>query len=139
MESKIFSNWSLPVFCLINLLALFFLFRGHSLPGGGFVAGLTSSISLVLLAIRKGEEPLDFFIEKGLQLGNLGLLLCIFIGVLPTFYGLPFLQHLNFSAPTTFWFDVGIFFVVFSTCFSFFSCFRKITFEHSKEDGKDDF
>src|SRR5690606_27303893 len=36
------------LFPVIGVMALFLLIRGHDQPGGGFVAGLTGSVALIL-------------------------------------------------------------------------------------------
>ncbi len=44
---------------LAALLAVFLFLRGHNLPGGGFIAGLTLACALILLRISDGGVPLD--------------------------------------------------------------------------------
>ena len=44
------------LFPVIGLVALFLLLRGHDLPGGGFAAGLTASIALILQYMVGGTQ-----------------------------------------------------------------------------------
>ena len=44
---------------MIGLVALFLLLRGHDLPGGGFAAGLTASIALILQYMVGGTRWIE--------------------------------------------------------------------------------
>ena len=51
------------MFAAIAVFAIYLLFRGHNLPGGGFVAGLTFAVGIILQYMAGGtrwiEERLD--------------------------------------------------------------------------------
>src|SRR3546814_20362119 len=47
---RVVMQWQFPV---ILTFALYLLMRGHDLPGGGFVAGLTASVDFLLLYMAK--------------------------------------------------------------------------------------
>ena len=53
-RSWIFSVVARFAFFAINAFALHLFLRGHNAPGGGFIAGLASAASLVLLSLALG-------------------------------------------------------------------------------------
>lgn len=124
-ESKIFASWSLIVFLIIQILALYMLLRGHNSPGGGFVGGLAASISFVLLSLSQNYQHVNYLIKTGITIGGIGLLLSFSTGFIPIFFALPYLTHFYTPIPTTFWFDLGIYLIVCSISFSFFIQFRE--------------
>ncbi len=80
------------VFPAICLVALFLLQRGHDLPGGGFTAGLTASIAMILQYMLGGTQ----WIEARLRILPLrwmtaGLLLAAGTGMAAWLFGQPFL------------------------------------------------
>ncbi len=80
------------LFPVIGMVALFLLLRGHDLPGGGFVAGLTMSIAIILQYMIGGAR----WIESRLRVHplawmGLGLLLATGTGVGSVVFGHPFL------------------------------------------------
>lgn len=54
MTSSILQTAARLLMPLLQMFAVFLLLRGHNQPGGGFVAGLVISSSLVLYAIAFG-------------------------------------------------------------------------------------
>jgi len=114
------------LFFLVNIFALYLLWRGHNLPGGGFIAGLASAISMVLLALAMGFEEFEGWLRTDpLRLAAWGLALATgaaLLPVLPLFPGSHFLEHTMFHPDipfigklhlgTTLLFDIGVFLVV---------------------------
>jgi multicomponent K+:H+ antiporter subunit A len=112
-----------PMFAAISVLAIYFLVRGHNLPGGGFVGGLTFAVGLILQYMSGGtrwaEEKLDI---RPIRLIGTGLLVAAGIGVGAWVFAHPFLTayvaHLTLPVigaihlPTAFIFDLGVFSVV---------------------------
>lgn len=103
------------------LFSIFLLFRGHNLPGGGFVGGLTAAASLVLYAFARNVA----YVNKRLKLNPFvfliaGLLVAFLSGIIAVFGGEAFLtgKWLNLDIPvlpklgTPFLFDVGVYLVV---------------------------
>jgi multicomponent K+:H+ antiporter subunit A len=89
MVPALLSRLLFPVICLV---AVFLLLRGHDLPGGGFVAGLTASIALILQYMLGGT----LWIEARLRILPLrwmavGLLLATGTGLTAWLFGRPFL------------------------------------------------
>lgn len=120
---SVYLQWLLP---LIMIVALYFLVRGHNLPGGGFVAGLVFASALVTQYILGGTLWVEqrFRLSLSYWIGG-GLLLALFTGVgawLLSFplltthtahWELPWLGEVHM--PTAFIFDIGVFMVVVGT------------------------
>jgi multisubunit Na+/H+ antiporter MnhB subunit len=95
-DSFIFNTVVRLSFFLINVLAIYLLLRGHNQPGGGFIAGLATAISFILLSFAIGNEALHRFIPfDPARLAVAGLLLATLTGGLPALVGRPFLEHFN--------------------------------------------
>jgi multicomponent Na+:H+ antiporter subunit B len=93
-RSFIFDAVARTAFFLINLVAFYLLLRGHNLPGGGFIAGLASAISLILLSLSLGVEGMARVVRfDPVRLAAAGLLLSILTGLGPVFMGRPFFEH----------------------------------------------
>ena len=109
---------------LLVVLSLILLYRGHNLPGGGFIGGLVAASSVILLAYSRGW--LD--VEKGLPfdpitLMSCGLIIAMLSGLpgllfgnafmegmwLPSF-NLAFIGKVKLGTPLLF--DVGVYFAV---------------------------
>lgn len=82
----------------LALLVSFYIFlRGHNMPGGGFIAGLITSIAIIQQYIAHGVEWVKPRIKVDYQnLIALGVLIAALTGVASWFFGYPFL---------TTWFD----------------------------------
>ena len=114
-------RWITP---LLWVLSLIVLYRGHNLPGGGFIGGLlaASAVLLRMLATSPDEAERDFWIEPVFLMG-LGLAIAFFSGLLAVLVGKPFMTGLwlpDFTLPilgtmhlgTPLLFDVGVYLVV---------------------------
>lgn len=111
-------------FFLINLLALHLLLRGHDRPGGGFIAGVCTAVSLVLLALGITVEKTRRTIRwRSARVAGLGALLALATATLPVFLGAPFLANLQYTTgplpllgpvtlSTALLFDTGVYLVV---------------------------
>lgn len=82
----------------LALLVSFYIFlRGHNMPGGGFIAGLITSIALIQQYIAHGVDWIKPRITINYQtLIAWGVLIAAFTGIGSWFWGLPFM---------TTWFD----------------------------------
>ncbi len=56
LAPRVIIEWLFPV---IIVFALYLLIRGHDLPGGGFAAGVTMSIALILQYIATGTRSVE--------------------------------------------------------------------------------
>jgi multicomponent K+:H+ antiporter subunit A len=108
---------------LIALFALHLFLRGHDLPGGGFVAGITVTMTLIVLYMAAGAR----WVEARLKVApvrwiGVGLLLAIATGLAAVVLGEPFLTsyHGHWTVPvlgnipfnSALLFDLGVFAVV---------------------------
>jgi multicomponent K+:H+ antiporter subunit A len=129
-ERNIVADWLLApsilarlLFPVIVLVALFLLLRGHDLPGGGFVAGLTASVALILQYMVGGTR----WVEERLRVLPLrwigaGLLLAAGTGIGAWVFGRPFLTSFYeyaeipligaVPASSALLFDIGVFVLV---------------------------
>ncbi len=112
-----------PLLAAILVLALYLLFRGHDLPGGGFVAGLTLAVGLLLQYIAFGTRWVESRFEiKPLLLIGAGLVLGAGTGAAAWLFEYPFLTSYIAHAslpilgeihlPSAFAFDLGVFLAV---------------------------
>jgi len=107
----------------IVLFALHLFLRGHDLPGGGFAAGITVSVALVLLYMARGARWVEVRLKVApLRWIGLGLLLALATGLGALAFGHPFLsshsRHVTLPLvgelplASALLFDLGVFGVV---------------------------
>lgn len=135
MNSPILRSIVPFIFILLNLFSIYLLLRGHNYPGGGFVAGLTNGISIIILgfSIHVFNRPLLF-----IRLGFLGIGMILLAGCIPLFLGAPFLTHyVDFSklpwltyisSSTPLIFDTGVYLVVLAMTAKVYFLFREANF-----------
>jgi len=110
-------------FPLIALFSAHLLVRGHNLPGGGFVAGLTLSIAFILVYMAEGAQWTEHRLAlRPFRWIALGILSALATGAGSWFFAhafltshtahvaLPLLGELHL--PSAFLFDLGVFSLV---------------------------
>jgi multicomponent K+:H+ antiporter subunit A len=133
---------------MMLVVAVFLLLRGHDAPGGGFVAGLVTSVALLVQYMVSGAE----WVEERVRLRprvliGAGLLLAIATGAGAFAAGRPFLTsrtwHLTVPVlgevhvPSATLFDLGVFsIVVGSTLFILVALAHQSVRAH-REAGED--
>jgi multicomponent K+:H+ antiporter subunit A len=111
------------LFPVIGATAVFLLLRGHDLPGGGFVAGVTMAAAFILQYMARGTV----WVEARLRIlpmrwMGIGLLLAVGVGAAALLFDRPFLSS-SFSyvqipligavpAASALLFDLGVFALV---------------------------
>jgi multicomponent K+:H+ antiporter subunit A len=111
------------MFAAITVLALYLLYRGHNLPGGGFVAGLTFTVAVILQYMAGGTRWFEDRLRiRPAWLVGCGLALAAATGAGSWFFAHPFLAshvaHVSLPLlgdvhlPTAMLFDVGVFLLV---------------------------
>jgi multisubunit Na+/H+ antiporter MnhB subunit len=114
------------LFIALNGFALYLTFKGHNHPGGGFIGGLVSALSLVLVAMVMGVEKARKLLRMDpFKLVLLGLFLAFGTGLAAMFSGGAFLQHYarelhvpgfgHLHLLSAQLFDLGVYFVVVGT------------------------
>jgi multicomponent K+:H+ antiporter subunit A len=111
------------LFPITGITAVFLLLRGHDSPGGGFVAGITMAIAVILQYLARGTH----WVETRLRIHpvrwmGVGLVLAGGTGAIAWFFGRPFLTSSFFYAElpligrlpiaSALFFDLGVFFLV---------------------------
>jgi len=108
---------------VILLFGLHLFLRGHDLPGGGFVAGITVAVALILLYMARGARWVESHLRVlPLRWIGAGLLLALLTGLGSLAFGRPFMtshfQYLELPLlgrvplATALLFDLGVFAVV---------------------------
>ena len=86
---RVIMHWLFPV---IAVIALYFLLRGHDMPGGGFAAGIIMSIAFIVQYMaREARWVEDRLRILPLRWISAGLLLAAATGMASWLFGLPFL------------------------------------------------
>ena len=112
------------LFPTLLVLSLIVLYRGHNLPGGGFIGGLMAATAFILMGISRSMEQAKRALRiDPVVLMAVGLLVALVSGLPGILAGAPFMtgQWLpGFSLPllgkvhlgTPLVFDVGVYLVV---------------------------
>ncbi|RRJ97455.1 hypothetical protein Ga0100231_002660 [Opitutaceae bacterium TAV4] len=112
------------LFYLINVFAFYLFLRGHNLPGGGFIGGLGSALSVILLSLAVGVEAAQRVLRVDpVRIALAGLIVSLVSASLPLAFGEPFLSQYNVTLHnvpllgelplgTPLVFDAGVFLVV---------------------------
>ncbi|SNC66401.1 multisubunit potassium/proton antiporter, PhaA subunit /multisubunit potassium/proton antiporter, PhaB subunit [Marinobacter sp. es.048] len=112
-----------PMLPLALMVSAFIFLRGHNLPGGGFIAGLVTSVALILQYIASGmnwtEDRITFRYHNVI---GLGLLFATVAGAGSLAFGYPFLTSTfdyitwpvvgKFEVASALIFDLGVYLTV---------------------------
>ena len=118
--TSIIMNW---MFAASIVAAAYLFFRGHDLPGGGFAAGVTLAIGLLLQYLANGVRAVEAkLIILPIRWMATGLMIALVVGAGAWLFGYPFLtQHARYvefpllgpvPMATALLFDLGVFNVV---------------------------
>jgi multicomponent K+:H+ antiporter subunit A len=100
---RITASWILP---LALVVSTYIFMRGHNYPGGGFIAGLITSMALIIQYIVLGQDQVEQLIKA--RAGRLyeiwigtGLTIAGLTGIAAWFWGRPFLTsaHIYVEPP----------------------------------------
>lgn len=109
---------AIAAFVPLNLFAVYLFLRGHNAPGGGFVAGLVSALSFLILVFVLGVHGVRRLLKVNpLTLAVAGVTLAVGVTLLPVAFGDPVLNHYHgylfgFYLGTPFWLDLGVYLTV---------------------------
>ena len=110
-----------PLAWLMLAASLLLLWRGHNLPGGGFIGGLVAACGLILLVLTYGHGQIRRVLPVApAQLIGIGLGCAAGAGILGLITGSAFLTGLwtfpgGLPLGTPLLFDVGVFLTVFGS------------------------
>lgn len=120
---RVIMEWMFPI---ILTCALYFLIRGHDLPGGGFAGGVTASIAILLLYMASGTRSVEARLNiQPVRWISVGLMFAVLTGMaawlagyplLSTYFGyleLPLIGDMPVASALLF--DIGVFAVVVGT------------------------
>ena len=114
------------LFPLTVVVSAFLFLRGHNAPGGGFIAGLTLAVPLLIQYVIQGADSVESrFGFDYIRCIGAGLLVAAIGGIGSFAFGLPFLTsgHLDLEIPllgtiplaSALVFDTGVYLVVFGS------------------------
>ncbi|MGD8175548.1 monovalent cation/H+ antiporter subunit A [Marinimicrobium sp. ARAG 43.8] len=105
---------------LAIMVSLYIFLRGHNMPGGGFIAGLVTSVALILQYISTGTEWMQQRLRWNYRkVAATGVLIATFTGFASWLFGYPFLTstftHVHwpfvgdFELASAMAFDIGVY------------------------------
>ena len=109
---------------IVQIFAVYLFFRGHNLPGGGFIAGVASAIGVLILIFANGSAIITrLFPFDPIRLCAWGLAIATASGLAGLFISGNYLTHYHYKDPdfpvlgslylgTPLVFDLGVFLVV---------------------------
>ncbi|MEN1941563.1 monovalent cation/H+ antiporter subunit A [Luteimonas sp. MJ246] len=114
------------MFPLTLVVSIFLFLRGHNSPGGGFIAGLTLAVPLLIQYVIQGAASVESrFGFDYIRAIGLGLLIALFGGAAAMLFDVPFLSsgHYDLELPllgtiplaSAAVFDLGVYLVVFGS------------------------
>ncbi len=110
-----------PLAGLLVLVSLVLLWRGHNLPGGGFIGGLVAATGFILVVLTFGnyQARVLMWMRPTLLVG-VGLACAVGAGIIGLLAGEPFLKGLwifplGLPLGTPLLFDIGVFLTVFGS------------------------
>lgn len=120
MNSLIFEVVTRFLKPILWVIALWLLYRGHNAPGGGFIAGLIASATVILQILSKGWMSVHPRIRNNLfEITGIGIATSVFSGVISMTLDNPFMTGrwgtlFGIKWGTPMLFDLGVFIVVFA-------------------------
>ena len=145
MSYFILGQASRLLFPVLLVLSLIVLYRGHNLPGGGFIGGLLAATAFILVALGDSMERAKTILRVDpVNLMAAGLFMAFISGLPGLFIGQPFMtgQWLpGFSLPlvgsvhlgTPLVFDIGVYLVVIG--FALKTSFSLMSLTYTRIEG----
>jgi multicomponent K+:H+ antiporter subunit A len=108
---------------LALLVSVYIFLRGHNLPGGGFIAGLVTSVALILQYVTSGTDWMQQRLPWNYRrVAATGVLIAAVTGLASWIFGYPFLTHTfthlhwpivgDFELASALAFDLGVYITV---------------------------
>ncbi|GHG76760.1 monovalent cation/H+ antiporter subunit A [Alishewanella longhuensis] len=126
---------------LALMVSVFIFFRGHNLPGGGFIAGLITAVAIILLYISQGVDWVKARMNIEYQrVVAVGLMIALLTGLASWAFERPFLTSWfdYFELPlfgqielaSAIAFDLGVYITVVGATLLILSSLGKMTTSH---------
>ncbi len=139
---RVISQALLP---LALLVSVFIFLRGHNLPGGGFIAGLITSIAIIQQYIAHGVEWIKPRLTVNYQwLIGSGVLIAVLAGMGSWAFGRPFLTTWfdyfslpivgKFELASALVFDLGVYLTVIGATLLILANLGKLTTSHRPQE-----
>ncbi|HRD94018.1 MAG TPA: MnhB domain-containing protein, partial [Accumulibacter sp.] len=136
-----------PLLPLALTVSVYIFLRGHNVPGGGFVAGLITSVALVVQYLANGNAFAQQRLPRNAAgLLALGLLLATSVGIVSWLFGRPFLTsaHGHVSLPligefelaSVMIFDLGVYVVVVTVVITVLSGLGRLSERAHREQAE---
>lgn len=95
LHTDLILRWTAGLMLVVlNIVAVYLLLRGHNLPGGGFIGGLVSALSVLLYGLATGLDQLEDRLHfDPLRVAAVGLLLGLVAALIPVVRGEAFFLH----------------------------------------------
>jgi multicomponent Na+:H+ antiporter subunit B len=129
---------------ILLVLTLFLLLRGHNLPGGGFIAGLTAATAFELQILSRGPDVVQDSLGRYLQpMMGIGLLISVLSALFGLVDGVFFtgiwgkfvLGTTTIDLGSPVFFDLGVFLVVMSVTTSYLLGLNQAAFHQPRPNG----
>ncbi|WPJ95271.1 MnhB domain-containing protein [Coraliomargarita algicola] len=145
MKYFILNQASRLLFPALLVLSLMVLYRGHNLPGGGFIGGLLAATAFILVGLGDSMERAKELLRiEPVKLMALGLLVAVVSGMPSLLRGAPFMTSEwlpGFSLPligkvhlgTPLVFDVGVYMVVIGFALHTTFCLAELAYTEMEE------
>jgi multicomponent Na+:H+ antiporter subunit B len=128
IQNNLLNRSAKLLFPVLIIFSLLVFWRGHQLPGGGFIGGLVAALAFVLKSIpNEGQMPKIFLGANGDRILALGLILSLSAACMPLFIGetffkglwlpyfnIPLLGEIHLGTPLLF--DSGVYILVTTFC-----------------------
>ena len=142
---RLIMAWFFPV---IIVFAIHLLLRGHDQPGGGFAAGITMSIAIILQYMGMGTSLTEARINvQPLRWMGFGLLCAVATGAAAWLFGYPFLTSYfqyagipligKIPVASAVLFDLGVFAVVLGVTVLILIALAHQSIRAPRKDGKE--
>lgn len=135
-----------PLLPFVVLISVYIFLRGHNVPGGGFVAGIVTTVGLIVQYLASGSDwaasrmRLDFA-----RLALVGVLVAVGAGLVSFVNGLPFLtqaQHFDLPLVGSFSFgfapvfDFGVYLVVIGALMTILTKLGELSAEPDNDEDE---
>lgn len=140
-HSLLLSTVSQSLLPLAIMVSIYIFFRGHNLPGGGFIAGLVTAVAIILQYIAQGVDWVKARMNVEYQrVVAVGLMIALLTGAASWLFNRPFLTSWfdyfdipllgNIELASAMAFDLGVYITVVGSTLLILASLGKMTTAH---------